>query len=143
MSDNFSKLVELTKTVIKEEMTLQALVDASTDGYWDWHITKDYEYMSRRFWEILKQDPDSKNNHPSEWLALVHPDDIASVKQSIGEYLQKLQTDPSAIYKNSIRFLCDGEIIHVLCRGSVIEWEGDQPSRMVGTHTDITDLAKR
>ena len=32
----------------------------------------------------------------------------------------------------------EGHDVWILCRGSVVEWDGDVPLRMVGTHVDIT-----
>ena len=38
-------------------------IDASGDGYWDWHMQDDYEYMSPRFWEIFGYTPEEKKHH--------------------------------------------------------------------------------
>ena len=145
MSSDFEKLVELTEKVIaansasKNEIdSLSRLVKNTTDGYWDWHIPSNHEFMSDRFWEILGQDPADKASSPDEWMKLVHPDDLEIAKKSIGAHFASKGKSP---YIQEIRyFKPDGSIVWILCKGRVIEWDGDSPVRMVGTHTDITSL---
>lgn len=35
-------------------------MDNVAEGFWDWHIKDDYEFIPPRFWEILGYDPESK-----------------------------------------------------------------------------------
>ncbi|MEJ2755602.1 MAG: HAMP domain-containing protein, partial [Gammaproteobacteria bacterium] len=58
---------ETITRLTRSEATRQAYVDASGDGYWDWMIQQDYEYMSPRFWEMLGYKPEEKKHKPSEW----------------------------------------------------------------------------
>ncbi len=58
------------------EKHLRKIMDVTSDGYWDWHLLDDYEYMSPRFWDMLGHDPKTKRHHPSEWQKLIDPDDL-------------------------------------------------------------------
>jgi PAS domain S-box-containing protein len=148
MSGDFDKLVELTEKVIDAERhkddikdKLHKLLDMSSDGYWDYHIKDDYEYMSPRFWEIMGHDYTTKRHHPSEWQRIAHPDDLKAALANITKHIGSGGKHP---FIQEMRFYRpDGSIIHILCRGRVVEWD-DQGNavRMVGTHTDLTHLKK-
>lgn len=118
-----------------EEQTdaLYGIAEFATDGFFDWHIQKDYEYMSPRFWEILGHDPETKKAHPSEWQKYVHPEDLKKTMTLVQEHFDSEGEIP---YIDVLRY--DHPVegwIRVLARGKVIKWDGHTPVRMVGTHT--------
>ena len=57
--DTYSKekLIETIKSLEKEKLQF---IESSYDGYWDWYINDDYEYMSPRFLEIFGFSPQEK-----------------------------------------------------------------------------------
>lgn len=117
-------------------------IEASGDGYWDWYIQKDYEYMSPRFWEILGYSPDEKPHKPSAWQDIIFEDDLKLVLDNLDMHVKTKGQHP---YEQQVRYHHkNGSTVTVLCRGKVIEWdEQDNPVRMVGTHTDITELKEK
>lgn len=70
---------ENERKLILAEQDVNTYIEAASDGYWDWHIKEDYEYMSPRFWQILGYDPKEKKHHPSEWQKLIFPEDLEKV----------------------------------------------------------------
>lgn len=52
---------QVTDRLQKSESQLKLVVETTFDGFWDWHIPTNYEYMSPRFWQILGIDPKEKN----------------------------------------------------------------------------------
>lgn len=130
-------IADVTQTVSREK-DLCLVLDNINEGYWDWNILEDYEFMSARFWEILGYDPATKKSHPSEWQKLIHPSDFTKVKDAFAGISQ----DPS---KQS--FVADVRYRHGLghwlwtrCSGKVVERDlQGQPIRVVGTHQNITE----
>ncbi|SMF06713.1 PAS domain-containing protein [Pseudobacteriovorax antillogorgiicola] len=115
----------------------QSLIEATYDGYWDWKIQENYEYMSPRFWEILGFQAHEKKHDPKEWQELIFPEDLKRALKSFDRHVASHGADP---YSLEVRYRAkDGSTIWVLCRGKVVEWDdAGQPLRMIGTHTDIT-----
>jgi PAS domain S-box-containing protein len=145
MPKDFKRLVELTEKLIqiendrdKKSKDLELLIEETSDGYWDWHIPSNYEYMSPKFWTILGQDPNTKRHSPDERMKHIHPDDLKTTKKSMEDHFKSKGVSP---YIQEVRYLKpDGSIVWILCKGKVIEWDGDEPIRMVGIHFDITYL---
>lgn len=120
----------------KDHSDFLYIVDNVSEGFWDWHIKDDYEFVSPRFWEILGYDPETKKHHPSEWQALIHPDDRKTVFDNYSEHIRSKGAHP---FDQIIRFKkSDGQWMYIQSQGKVIEWEDDKPIRMVGTHRDVS-----
>ncbi len=118
---------------------LNLLGDAGADGWWDWHIKEDFEYMSPKFWTILGYDPKDKAYHPSEWQKLINQEDLKNAVKNFELHISSRGTHP---YIQDVRYTCkDNSIKWIRCIGNVIEWAEDgSPVRMIGTHTDITNI---
>lgn len=98
-----------------------AILETTYDGFWDYHIRKDYEYMSPRFWEMFGYDASEKEHKPSEWMDMVHKDDF---KASMVDLEAHFGSKGEVPYCRETRYKHkDGTWVWVLCRGKVIEWE--------------------
>ncbi|ACS93596.1 PAS/PAC sensor signal transduction histidine kinase [Teredinibacter turnerae T7901] len=117
----------------------QTYLDTSSDGFWDWYIQEDYEYMSPRFWEILGFDAHEKPHKPSAWQDLIFPDDL---NIALNNFHQHIETRGEHPFDQEVRYRHKyGSTVHIICRGRVVEWDSaGNPIRMVGTHTDVTQL---
>mmetsp|Transcript_9682 Transcript_9682/g.26803 ORF Transcript_9682/g.26803 Transcript_9682/m.26803 type:complete len:807 (-) Transcript_9682:869-3289(-) len=121
-----------------------AILETTFDGFWDYHIDKDYEYMSPRFWEMFGYQPHEKQHKPSEWMDMVHPQDF---QESMKDLQAHFESKGQVPYQRETRYKHKNgqDWIWVNCRGKVIEWhpETGAPLRMVGTHTDITESKRK
>ncbi|WP_028886334.1 PAS domain-containing protein [Teredinibacter turnerae] len=119
----------------------QTYLDTSSDGFWDWYIQEDYEYMSPRFWEILGFDAQEKPHKPSAWQELIFPEDL---QIALGNFQQHIATRGEHPFDQEVRYRHkDGSEVNIICRGRVVEWDSaGNAVRMVGTHTDVTQLRK-
>ncbi|MEM7755144.1 MAG: PAS domain-containing protein [Planctomycetota bacterium] len=110
------------------------------DGVWYWDLEHpEHEWMSPEFWRTLGFDPADKQHLASEWQDLIHPDDLAT---SIDNF-QKHCADPSHPYDQVVRYRrADGSTAWIRCRGIAIRDEAGKPVRMLGTHSDITELRR-
>ncbi|MEM7082596.1 MAG: PAS domain S-box protein [Pseudomonadota bacterium] len=118
---------------------LSFISQETNDGWWDWRLQDDHEYISPRFWETFGYDPKTKRHHPSEWQAIIHPNDLQPALDGLRKHIQTGGEHP---YLQELRYQhADGHWVTVLCRGRVIEWDakGD-PVRMVGVHTDLSQI---
>lgn len=139
MSESLIKLKEMTQRLSDETGVLKSVAEFSTDGFWDWHLQEDYEYMSPRFWEILGYDPSTKKHKPSEWQKIIHPEDLKKALKIFDKHVTSKGVEK---YRLVVRYKCgkSGGWIKLICRGKVIKWDGLKPLRMVGTHTLLEGL---
>jgi len=140
MSKSYLKEIERLTDQIGDEYYLSHYLDLMSDGYFDWKIQQDYEYMSPRFWEIFGYKPEEKEHKPSAWMEMIDKDDLKKAGELLNKHFESHGEIPYII---EVRYTHKkGHIVTVLCRGKVIEWKGEEPLRMIGTHTDITELRK-
>ena len=121
---------------------LTFITEQTNDGWWDWSVQTDYEYMSDRFWHTFGVDPDTMPSSPSAWQNLIHPEDLERTLDNFNKHVATRGAHP---YFQEVRYRhADGHWVTVLCRGQVIEWDDeDQPVRMIGVHTDVTRLKEQ
>ena len=115
-------------------------LDSSGDGVWDWNIATGEEYVSPRIKAMYGYADDELAASAIELDARTHPDDVPQMQAD-----RQAHFDGRApAYRNEHRIRCkDGSWKWVLSRGMVIERDADgKPLRMVGTHTDITELKR-
>eukprot|EP00750_Incisomonas_marina_P018273 INCI2797.1.p2 GENE.INCI2797.1~~INCI2797.1.p2 ORF type:complete len:929 (+),score=166.08 INCI2797.1:288-3074(+) len=121
----------------------KAFLEMSFDGYFDWHINEDYEYMSPRFWEIFGYKPEEKEHKPSAWQDMIFKEDLADVMKRFDRHVASRGKVPyvqDARYRHK-----NGSTVVVTCQGRVIEWDEKTgaPLRMIGTHTDVTHVRQK
>ena len=131
--------LESTDKALKErEERLRLVLEASTEGFWDWNIETGEIYRSGRWLDILGysvNEPDMQY-----WTKLVHPDDIDAAMKVLNDYLEGRIPKYEAEYRLLTK---SGEIKWILERGSVIKRnKNGEPLRLAGTCTDISDRKK-
>lgn len=129
---------EVAAAMDNQKKLLDGILSHSLDGFWDWKIKEDYEYMSPRFKSMFGYEPDELEDVPDTWMKLIHPYDLSLALERFEDHVSSKGEKP---YQLIARYNHkDGHIVWVLCRGSVVEWDEDgKPVRMIGTHTDITN----
>lgn len=115
------------------------LADLATDGFWEWYPSLSYEYMSERFWSIIGYSQAEMEESPDAWVEKIDPDDAKRAMQNFTEHKQSKGAIP---YYLTVKYRHrEGHVVHIVCRGSVEEWLPDgSPWRIIGTHTDVTDI---
>jgi PAS domain S-box-containing protein len=93
-----------------------------------------FEYWSTELFRIYGLDPSGKPPTVEEYLALVHPEDRAVMKQGIAKMLD----DPLAFDFTKRIVRPDGEIRHVRCVGVPVT-QGGIFQGFLGTGMDVTD----
>jgi PAS domain S-box-containing protein len=115
----------------------QMALEASELGLWDWNIATGQIYYNPRWKQMLGYEVEEIENHPQSFARLVHPEDLPRVMANLSGCLSG-RTDT---YKVEFRMRCkSGEWKWILDRGQVCDRdEWGNPTRMAGTHTDISD----
>lgn len=148
------KLINLTPEVHLVEMfpahtktwnqssDLVQLTDLTSDGVWEWFPSLKFEYMSHRFWGILGYDQHDMEESPRAWRDFI---DTHDSEMAMAMFKQHVETRGDVPYHAKVKYLHKkGHQIHILCRGAVVEWMPDgQPWRLLGTHTDVTNIVKK
>jgi PAS domain S-box-containing protein len=129
---------ELYALVKQDSKIFEFLQAGSLDGVWYWDLkNQDQEWMSPRFWRVFGFDPNTKKDSPSEWQGIIHPQDAEEAMRLVKAHLE----DESFPYDQIIRYThADGHTVWIRCRGIAIRNELGEPVRMLGAHTDITEL---
>jgi len=121
----------------EREELLSLVVHGSNDGIFDYNLVNRQLWLSPRWKEQLGYGDGDLKNEPGSWWHLVLPEDrrkaIAALKAldrgvaQQGECLLRLRHQA-------------GHAVHVLCRVAVRRNINGRLARIVGSHTDISDL---
>jgi PAS domain S-box-containing protein len=93
--------------------------ESTEDGLWDWNVTENTVYFSSGFNSLLGYADNEIGGTLDAWFSLVHPEDMATVKDDINKHIRGYTTK----YQNEHRVRCkDGSYLWILDRGKVIRW---------------------
>lgn len=123
--------------LITSEARWQFALDGAGDGVWDWSASADCMVLSRGYKVMLgyEADEDLRLTYAA-WAERIHPEDRAAVLAMADGYVQGRLPAYQVEYRLRRK---DGTFICVLARGmAVARDEQGRPTRMIGTHTDIT-----
>ena len=122
---------------LKDKETLfNSVEQSSLDGFWDLNLITQEEYLSPRFKEMFGYKDHEMESSVEAWQKIIYTDDMEKSFIAFDEHVNHGKP-----YNIPLRYRHkDGSTVHVLCRGTVIRDETGTPVRMIGTHTNITDL---
>ena len=132
---------ELYQLIKKDDTFFDFIQEGSLDGIWyrDLETFEDV-YLSPRFWEILGYDPKHNKHKSAEWQEIIFKDDLNQLNGMFEKHLQ----DPNYIFDQIIRYRHkNGSTVWMRCRGIAIRDVNGKAIRMVGVHTDITNLKQK
>ena len=120
----------------ENEQRLQLVFEGSQDGFWDWEVTSGHIFRSPRWASMLGYSLDEIGLSRQSFVELVHPDDRSMLDE---DYQRLLQGEDHFNLEFRMRTK-SGEWKWILDRGKVVARDPltGAPSRITGTHTDIT-----
>lgn len=132
---------ELYDLINKDTSIFEFIQSGSLDGIWYWDLENpEMEWMSPKFWETLGYNPDEKKHLSREWQDIIFQEDL---KLAI-ENFEKHCADSNHPYDQIVRYKHkNGSTVWIRCRGLAIRNETGKVLRMLGAHTDITDLKEK
>jgi len=113
-------------------------LESAGEGVWDWNLVTNEEYLSDSMLALYGYSREELRGEAVALDTRTHPDDVVGMSLARIAHFE----GRSRLYRNEHRVRAkDGRWIWVLTRGMVIARDADgRPLRMVGTHTDITEL---
>jgi PAS domain S-box-containing protein len=147
MNKNIEAIEKLTENLTRiesnltaEKENLEMILENTTDGYWDWNVQTNYEYMSPKFKKQLGYDVHEMEHKPESWQSICNKEDLDACTIEVQKHLKGETPE----FKHLLRFTHKkGHQVTILCRGKVVERSNDgTPIRMIGTHTIIDTKGK-
>lgn len=129
--------IEVNLQQSKEQFEL--VIQASNDGFWDWDFITNEIYYSPRWKEMLGYEDHELPNTLETWRSLISPEDYAIANQLIQDY-QSGKIDHFSMTKRFTHK--DGSTVYIMARGIYLKDDQDQVIRMIGSHSDITEIMK-
>jgi PAS domain S-box-containing protein len=122
--------------VCQSEERLRLVLEANSEGVWDWNIPSGKAFFSRRYSAMLGYEPEEFATDYDAWKALVHPDDFERVH---AEHVAHIDHGKEFCVEFRMRKK-SGDWCWIRARGTVVERDTEgRAIRMVGTHQDISE----
>ncbi len=119
----------------ESEQRYDLAISGTNDGIWDWDFRNDTVYYSPIWMKILGYENNLLPNLLTTWSNRVHPEDLDQALKDVKAHLNG-QTE---LYENVHRLKHKkGYYVWVAAKGKCSRDKYDQPYRLVGTITDIT-----
>ncbi|WP_350433261.1 PAS domain-containing protein [Shewanella sp. H8] len=123
--------------LVASDKMYRSVLEGTRIGTWQWNIQTGESNCNERWAEIIGYTLDELEPITVEtWLAMIHPDDLASSDTALDEHLNGLT--PFYDVKSRIKHK-DGHYVWVHDRGKVVSYSADgKPLMMYGTQAEIT-----
>ncbi|WP_010584646.1 PAS domain-containing sensor histidine kinase [Schlesneria paludicola] len=118
------------------EERFQLALRGANEGLWDLDLERKCIFYSPRWKSILGYRDEEVSNEFDTWLELVHPEDRSSAREHLRSFLKSTQENYESEFRMRHK---SGEYRDILSRGFVNRDAQGRPTRMVGTHQDITE----
>lgn len=104
-------------------------------GIWDWDMVADRIHWDANCWNLIGRPPNDTPITLAEWKSFLHPDDADDAEATV-----QAQLAQGSGFHIQFRYLrADGGWQWVQGRGQVVARDASgAPTRMMGTHTDIS-----
>lgn len=135
ITENYRRLEEIKGA----NERFQYATNAALSVIWDWDVLTDKMFWANSLTDYFGYFPEDVSENSNLWEKFIHPDDYNDVINSIRKSLKS----EDEFWEKQYRFLkSSGEYSIVIDRGFIIRDQHDQPIRMVGSITDITNEHK-
>ncbi|NEQ21119.1 MAG: response regulator [Microcoleus sp. SIO2G3] len=138
----FYPLPSLQHQRLQEELTaakerFELVTQASKDGFWDWNLITGEIYYSPRWKEMLGYLDYELPNELVSWEKVIYEEDRIAALKLIEDYncgkVSRFLVTQRFHHKN-------GSTVYILSRATHLKDANGKAIRMVGAHTDITEL---
>ncbi len=134
--NDVSSLHSIKLELEKSERQLRLVLEASTDGIWDWDIPSGVVSCNSAWCKIIGKDETYQKHLINDFANIIYEDDRELV-------FEKIQLCLSGKEKYNVEYrlcLSDGNVVWVLDSGDVVErGQNGEPLRMVGSFRDISE----
>lgn len=138
-SRDISERIQSTEQLRLLQERLELAIEGSNDGIWDWDITTNKTFFSKRWKGILGYEDHELENNFDTFARLIYEADLPHVTSYVTKYLngdvKKYEIDFRMKHK-------DGSLRWITAKGAAIRNAEGLPYRMSGSHTDVTERKK-
>lgn len=115
--------------------------ESALDGLWYWDLEKpEEEWMNPKFWTTLGYDPLEMPHKSASWKDIIHAEDLKKATENFIKHCE----NPNHLYEQIVRYKHkNGTTVWIKCSGKAIRDQDGKAVRMLGAHTDITNLKKQ
>ncbi len=137
ISRNITDIKKVLGALLLSETRLQFALENTHQGVWDWNLASNEVFFSTQWKKMLGHEEHEVSNQLSEWESRVHPDDLKNAIRKVEDHISG-KTD---FYYSEHRVRTkSGNYLWIADAGKIVErTEDGKPSRMIGTHLDITE----
>jgi PAS domain S-box-containing protein len=128
------------RSLQEKEARFALAIEGANDGIFDYNLETGEIYFSKRVFGMLGDDRGSVTGTKEDFLTLMHPDDKTEALDHLDRYLKGELPEYSQNFR--VRHT-SGDWIWVRSRAKAIRDDAGRPLRMVGSHTDITELKEQ
>ena len=122
---------------LSPEARLTAILDATRAGTWEWNLDTGEVVVNDRWATMLGYEPNELEPMTYDlWQSLIHPEDDASAKAKMRDYLRGLTPYYDCVVRIRHR---DGHWRWIHTRGRRIDDDKLSGNWLCGTHLDITE----
>jgi len=120
---------------------LNMVLEGGEQGFWDWNIDTDEVKRNDRWAQMLGYTTIKEfEDNTDTWTNSIYPDDRDAAWKSINDHLEGRTTSHKLEYRMLTK---DGGIKWILDHAKVVQHDSSgRPTRMSGTHTDISEQKK-
>ncbi|WP_019202982.1 EAL domain-containing protein [Tsukamurella sp. 1534] len=119
------------------EARWQFAIDGAGDGIWDWDVGSGTVFYSQQWKAMLGYSDEDVGTSVEDWAGRVHPDDYVRCWEIISQVVRGEVAEFRFEHRMRTK---DGSWRWIHDRGRAMEiGPSGLPSRLIGTHTDITD----
>lgn len=125
------------EALAESEERLRLTLDATSDATWDLDVATGIAIVNARYYTMLGYEPDAWPLSLDTWRTLLHPEDLARAEEALGRLLSG---DAQQVSVEVRLKTADDGWKWVLSRSKVVARdETGSPTRVVGTHVDLTE----
>jgi len=126
---------EVEETLRRNEERFALITRGTSDGIWDYNLESGEIYFSERWKNMLGYEGDEFENSFRAWQGVIHENDLGEILHAWTECMMGATQSFSVEYR---LITSEGEWKWVECRGLVQLSDEGVPTRLAGSHTDIS-----
>ncbi len=129
---------ELDALIQNDPEVFRFIEEGMLDGLWFWDLENpEHEWLSPKFKAVFGYEAHEMAHSPDWWQKNAHPDDLPHVLANFNAHA----ADPNVPFDNVLRYRHrDNSTVWIRCRGMAIRDPQGKPIRMIGAHTNVTEL---
>ncbi len=130
-----SKISEVETTLRESEERLRLAIRGSNDGVFDWNLKTHDVFWSPQFKAMIGYSDYEIWGSEELFRQLLHPEDSGLFWETFNNYINGSSSEFSCVFRMLDK---SGKPVWIQSRGKALFDEEGQPSRFIGTHTDIS-----